>query len=571
MRAFLLAMCLAAAATAAEAQERPLADADLPRGVEEKLTAIIEHPDTRKITGEVTINEAQGGNVVVFNGPLTLGSKIDGQLIVVDGDVRFEAGAEVVGDVTVIGGEAFNLENATIGGTVTLYGEGFTPFDRDDRLLAVNSRTRRVYREDDHRDWGHSTLSLHTGWNYNRVEGLPIQFGPIIETSGRNPTRVEAHAIWRTEVSGPFESEDWGYALRAEQFFGGRRDFRLGGTFKSVIEPIEDWQLTKSEASLATFVLHSDYRDYFEREGWSAYARYAPRATGFSATVEYSVEDHTTQPARDPWTLFSNGDDWRLQPLVAEGRFRSVNAALQLDRRNDTDFPSAGFLVRAEVTRGTGGSLAIPAANPWSDAGALADAIPVNPRFTRGLVDARVYRRVGHDATLSLRAVGGGAFSNEALPPQFQHALGGAGSLPGYSLFSADCGARRSPVIRASAGENNSYYPYYGCDRIALFSAEYRGGFDFHFGGVNFWDDEEDADSDEWGWHVDANPNWIVFFDAARGWASREAELRGAADTPNLYDVGAGILLGDFGIYGAVPLTGTDRAMKFFIRLGARF
>ena len=64
---------------------------------------------------------------------------------------------------------------------------------------------------------------------------------------------------------------------------------------------------------------------------------------------------------------------------------------------------------------------------------------------------------------------------------------------------------------------------------------------------------------------------WIVFFDAARGWAHAGSESRGATDTRALYDVGAGILLGDLGIYGAVPLTGSDRGMKFFVRLGPRF
>jgi hypothetical protein len=47
--------------------------------------------------------------------------------------------------------------------------------------------------------------------------------------------------------------------------------------------------------------------------------------------------------------------------------------------------------------------------------------------------------------------------------------------------------------------------------------------------------------------------------------------LRGATDTETLYDVGAGIVLGDFGVYGAVPLTGDDRSLRFFVRLGARF
>jgi hypothetical protein len=136
--------------------------------------------------------------------------------------------------------------------------------------------------------------------------------------------------------------------------------------------------------------------------------------------------------------------------------------------------------------------------------------------------------------------------------------------LPGYSTLSVDCGARNVAVTTSAS--TAQFFPYYGCDRTALFSAEYRGGFDFHFGGLDVWDDD-----DEWNWDLDADPNWLVFFDAARGWAHAESEQRGAADTKTLYDVGAGILLGDFGVYAAVPLTGTERGPRFFIRLGPRF
>lgn len=568
MRIVALTMLLLAAGAAAEAQEHPLANADLPRGVEALLTAVIENPATRQITGEDTIAEPYTGDVAVFSGPLVLKAAIAGQLIMVDGNVYFEDGAAVSGDVTVVNGEAFGLERAVIGGTVTLYGEGFGWLRRGEKVLSVNSRTRRVYREDDRRNWGHSSFSIRTGWNYNRVEGLPLHFGPVIETSGSNPTRVEALAIWRTEVSSPFDTEDWGYALRGEQFVGGAHNFRVGGTFKSVIQPIEDWQLTKSEASLATFVLHSDFRDYFQREGWSAYARFTPRATGFSATLEYSDEDHLSQPARDPWTIFSGDHVWRLQPVVAEGRFRSVNAALKWDGRDDNDFPTAGFFVRGEVTRGLGGSLVLPPVfDPLADPLVAPQAVAFDEQFTRGLIDARVYRPVGRDGTLSFRLVGGGALGEKSLPPQFQHALGGAGSLPGYDLFSADCGARLTSGMRGGL-DAASYFGSYGCDRMAQFSAEYRGGFDLHFGGFNWRDDE---DEDDWGWRVDASPSWIVFFDAARGWAQPESRSRGATNTTALYDVGAGILLGDFGVYGAVPLNGSDRDMKFFIRLGPRF
>jgi hypothetical protein len=121
--------------------------------------------------------------------------------------------------------------------------------------------------------------------------------------------------------------------------------------------------------------------------------------------------------------------------------------------------------------------------------------------------------------------------------------------------------------VSTGDGSGTLFFPYYGCDRTALFSAEYRGGFDFHWGGFDVWDEE----NDDWDWDIDASPNWIVFFDAARGWAHADSELRGARDTETLYDVGAGILLGDVGIYTAVPLTGEDRGLRFFVRLGPRF
>jgi hypothetical protein len=244
---------------------------------------------------------------------------------------------------------------------------------------------------------------------------------------------------------------------------------------------------------------------------------------------------------------------------VAEGRLRTVRGELELDRRDHGDFASDGFLVRAELTRAVGGDLNL---RTHTDDVAFADD------FTHGLIDARVYRSVHRDATLSFRAVAGGVLTDRAAAPQFQHALGGAGSLPGYSLFSADCGARTS----FTSVNNETYFGSYGCDRFALFSAEYRGSFDLHFGD---WhddgEDEDDHDWDDWHWNFDASPDWILFFDGARGWAMEQSEERGARDTDALYDVGAGILLGDLGMYVAVPLTASDRGVKFFVRLGPRF
>jgi hypothetical protein len=561
MRLLLSTAFVLSAVSIASAQQRSIASAGLPHSVEARLLSIIEHPATRKISGAATISENHQGDVAAYNGPLTITGTVTGELIVVDGNVEFTEGSAVTGDVTLVGGDAIGIELADIGGTVTMYSEGFGLFrDREHRVYSVNKRNGRKYRDDDYRrNWGHSSFTVKTGWNYNRVEGLPVFFGPTIETAGRNPTRFEAHAIWRTEVSSPWDTEDLGYSLRIEQFLGGHRDLRIGGSLRSVVDPIESWQMNKVEASLAAFVLHDDYRDYFAREGWSGYVRYSPRATGVTAIVEYRDETHRSQAARDPWTLFDNSESWRLQPLIAEGDIRSINGSIEIDQRDDDDFATSGFFLRGEVSRSIDHDLTYSPIIAFPN-GAISS---FSEQFTSGLIDARIYQRVGYHSTLSFRLLGAGALTDAPLPPQFQRALGGAGSMPGYATFSANCGARNTAL---STTDGDLFFPYYGCNRTAMFSAEYRGGFDFHWGGLDVWDEEDD-----WDWDLSANPNWVVFFDAARGWAHDEAKLRGATDTETLYDVGAGILLGDFGLYGAVPLSGDDRSLRFFVRLGARF
>ncbi|MGH7506386.1 MAG: hypothetical protein ACRELX_12075, partial [Longimicrobiales bacterium] len=312
----------------------------------------------------------------------------------------------------------------------------------------------------------------------------------------------------------------------------------------------------------ATVVLHEDYRDYFERSGWSAYLRVAPEHSPFDAMVEYRDERHETAPVRSPWTLFNGDDLWRAQPLAAEGDVRLLTASARLDlaRDHDDDFAVSGWFIDLEATHRLAGELTL---SSIPVVGGDVNQTSFDEPFTTAVLDIRRYQRVGAKATLGLRAVGGGALDEQALPPQFQHALGGPGSLPGYARFAADCGARQAFVRRSDQALGQDFYASYGCDRFALFQAEYRGGFDLHFGG---------HDDDDGFWDADfGSPSWIVFFDAARGWSYGADGTGLATDTGGLYDAGAGIILGDFGVYGAVPLNERSRGFNVFIRLAPRF
>jgi hypothetical protein len=353
-----------------------------------------------------------------------------------------------------------------------------------------------------------------------------------------------------------------GYLARAEQFVGS--DVRFGVSTRSIVQPLDPWGVSDLEASLAAAFLHEDQRDYFEREGWSAYIRIAPRRSPLDVVVEYRDERQRTAAARDPWTLFNDDDVWRLQPVAAEGRLRSLNASVEVDLREGRGFIGDGWYFRAEAERGVDGELATP---PLTVPGLPVGTVrQFGSDFTTGLVDIRRYEPIGFHGSLALRFVGGGSFEDAPLAPQFQHALGGAGTLPGYDLLSADCGARSAigAVTTGVGGAGQSFYGGYGCDRFGLFQAEYRGGFDVRFG-----DRDDDRRGDRWPHSFHTNVDWTLFFDAAKGWRFDDSGDR--LDTGMLYDAGIGVILGDFGVYGAVPLTGDERNLRLFIRLGPRF
>lgn len=586
-------LCAAGALAAQEPAPRVEADTlerlDLPRDVAAALIDFFNRPTTLHFSGATRIPAERtiSGDVAVLGGPLVLGGRIDGRLVVINGDVELQPGAQVSGDLTVAGGVLSGVDGARVGGEIKVYTERLR-YRRDGGRLAQRPVwevwRRRGPPPARERAGGRRDFLFATGQSYNRVEGLPITFGPVIETASANPLRVRALGVYRTESGATLD--DLGYYLRAEQFFGGTRSVRLGGTLHSLVDPIEDWQLSDLENGLATFLLHRDYRDHYEREGGSAFARLEPRGTPFSLGVEGRWEDHRSVGAGDPWTLFGNRS-WRPQPLVAEGRLRSVALQTGLDTRNDRDQPSFGWYVQGRVERAYDTELRLP--QRYANGGSLVDppigGFPPLPterfgNFTTGLLDVRRYNRVGPDARLNFRVLAAGSLDGTALPPQRQHALGGEGSLPGYALFSRDCGARRSRVYRETGIDQGAedprtpYFPSYGCDAVALFQAEYRGDLDFrfHWSGRP-WDDEDDADAEDYsasdlGWS--ASPDWAVFLDAGRGWAFERDRLLGRRNEDFVLDLGVGLVLDGIGIYAAVPLRG-EGGVNFFVRLGARF
>ncbi|HUH13855.1 MAG TPA: polymer-forming cytoskeletal protein, partial [Longimicrobiales bacterium] len=346
---------------AGHAQQRAVREAGLPGPVERRLLMLLEAPDTRVRSGPGRLEAAERvpGALFVEGGTYAVAGRVEGDLVMLGGELVIEPGARVDGEVVVVNGSlSGEVDRLTALSVYRREGAGahaegharpdgrWRHGDEVDVEVRPSCREPRCRRGHDDRDdhgwehWDHPVtgdldLSLRVEESYNRVEGLPLLFGPVIHTAGRYPLRIEALGIWRS-VHGDLDTGDMGYLVRAEQrLLRGR--VRFGAGARSTIDAIEGWQLSDLESSLATLLFHSDRRDWYERTGWSAHATVAPRSLPLSATLEYRDEEHASVPVRDPWAL--GGGGWRAQPLVAEGALRSLVGSVEIDTRDSRRDP----------------------------------------------------------------------------------------------------------------------------------------------------------------------------------------------------------------------------------------
>lgn len=536
--------------------ERAIEASGLPRAMIDRLIRMVTDPATHRIDGDAQIpaDSLLPGNLVV-TGELQLAGRVRGDVLVLGGDAALEEGFEIGGDLTVIDGEIRGEERGRIGGVAAALERG--PVRAVPTEGGAEGRVALPIARDD--PSGASAQFELRGEGYNRVEGIPFLVGPSLTTGGEAPFRLEALLIWRTEHERDFGFDRQGWQVEAEQFLGGGRSLRLGAGVHSRVDPIEGRGMSDRENAWSTLLLRNDRRDHLEREGWKAFVRITPARLPLDARVEYREEEHRSVPAGDPWSIFGSDRDWRLQPLVAEGRHRALTTTFSLDTREGRRDPDSGWLVEGSWRRGLGGALALP---PVATDVGVPDA-----EGSSVTLDLRRYLRVGPGARLNLRLFGGGALGDAPLAPQHQVALGGIGTLPAHPEFAVSCGSRDQAAFVERGGVERAFLTGYGCDRWGLLQAELRGGMRVRTG---FGAPPEAIERSA---VLRAEPRWSVFFNGGRGWVVGDRPGSGRMDSPARYDAGVGLQLGGLGVYWAVPVADDagDGSSRFFVRLDRRF
>jgi len=522
---------------------------------------------TIRVIGAYDLEAGQevNGTVGVLNGPVVIAGRITGSLVAINADVRLLSGANIGRDLVVIGGTIRRDEGVTIGGEMRTQPELLHYSMVGDRIETTESMPGDWRPSFGRGMWGdrgdtYTELFFVAARTYNRVEGLPVLIGPRVRRT-TDWGRVEVEALGVVRTAGPIKWDRGtiGHDARASVRLGVDYGLVLSGRLFDVIEPVESWRLTESEAGLATFLVHQDFRDHYGRHG-SEGAVGGRIGEEVSLNLVFGSEQWRAVAARSPFTLLGDGQPWRVNPGMDVGRVEKLGVRLRVDTRERLSSPwTGGWYVNADIERGRGNI-----ARDTGSTAALDSPAPVN--YTRGFLDARRYTRLSPETALNLRLVSAGWLGGDPLPNQHRVSVGGPGSIEGYDFRRA---AHDADVFTCGGIANRPGRPAL-CDRIALAQIELRQ--EFSFGLVRT--DRED----EW-WRLGINTRgaWVLFADAGRGWSvdTGDPGIRHDAGIPDLSSfrtsIGAGVDFGSLGLYLAKATSSSREPMNLIVRLGRRF
>jgi hypothetical protein len=541
---------------------------ELAHAVVEEAVRFYNAPTTTHLVGRVRlpVGNTWLGNVAVRNGPALIGGRVDGTLLVLNGNVTLDSTAEITGDLMIVGG-VLSGPRERVAGAIRVYAEplpyrlvGDTLVHAPDLARRFSLAARYIFGSGTSR----SSLVLATGGTYNRVEGLPIVAGPTLDLALRRGValRLAAVGVFRTARSISGECCDLGYNARAELRLGDRRPVSLMLRGFDLVTPVEDWGLRANEVGWEAFLVRRDYRDYYRNSGVGARITWQAEAP-LTFGLELRRERQGTLTARDPWTLSRTGRPWRPNPPVDNGHYTTVTPSLTLDTRNDRSQPTSGWYLRATFDIANSDDARPAAGFPVSvrDSTALLGSY----RYTRAFFDLRRYNRLSAQGRLNLRLVLAGWTGGDPLPLQKRLSIGGPEPLPGYDFRQGACNALATSAVFAGT-------KVAACDRVIVVQAEYRG----HVA-LRTRYDPETGEGGGLGYVTRflSGPDFVVFGDAGQAWLVGAGPGRvPSGQLPNLdswqADLGFGVDWGGFGMYVAKAVT-AGQPVRLTARLEHRF
>ncbi|HUP18779.1 MAG TPA: BamA/TamA family outer membrane protein [Gemmatimonadota bacterium] len=414
---FVPATALLAQAPAVELDPRlPTATARILRSALESRDALVTGEDTTIERGALHL-----GSIVQIGGRLLIEGRVTDDVVAVGSEVTLRPGAEIGGDLTVLGGMLNGSTMAQVRGRQTWLREEPVRVDRTDpdRIYVAYEARPAGFPIEPKGIWG---IVVH---EYNGVDGLAFGLAAgLKDLPGQPRTELAFGPVFRSERG----DVGWDVVALREIPPAG---ITIGGRVHSITDTHQRWQRGDLANSFLSVVLADDDRTYFERTGYELWGERSFVRWPVTVRLRWRDDEYGSLESVEPFALFDGSGDegdrpndgeppeldedgWPVNPPIDEGRGRALGLRAAFDSRNVPEYPTRGILVSAQVDQ-------------WGFGG--------DYDFQWGLGDARLWVPLGGRSYAAVRAMGGGLLGDGELPSQFLWRLGGAGSLAGYDAL----------------------------------------------------------------------------------------------------------------------------------------
>jgi hypothetical protein len=231
-----------------------------------------------------------------------LSSRVQGDVVVVGGDLFLRAGSEVSGRAVAIGGGVHRTSLGRVGGPVESYLDDRYAISESSGRIVLSYEGRRADRPPIFQLAGLQGLLIPS---YDRVDGVSLPVGALV-TAGDRLVELQPMATYRSRIG----TVDPGIALRVAPERGVRLEADAGRSTRTN----DSWIYSDLLNSAATLAFGNDTRNYF-------------RAVGGTARIIAHVERTTVT-----FEPFVGGRYEKVRPITAIGNVYSFSGRTSLER-----------------------------------------------------------------------------------------------------------------------------------------------------------------------------------------------------------------------------------------------
>lgn len=365
-----------------------------------------------EVTGDTLLSKETvvEGNLLVKNGTLTVAGKIQGNTTVYNGDLIVLSSGIIEGNAQVINGSIRKEEGAQILGfeETTISRKAYSQRTTRKRLFHTSTRFEVP--------WEYEITDFDQFiFRYNRVESIFLGLGSDKKYYWDGSRKWNAYGF----IGWGFKSHKWRTLLGLNRQFQYRIDdlhdgiIDIGVEGYSLTDTKDAWRISPLENTLSALLIHEDFRDYFQRNGFTIYTGHYVNSASLKTELKfgYHSDRYETMPNRVDWAFFGGKKTFRLNPPIDDGKIRSffIFGGLSTVEKTNNGPEGWNLLGSAEFSRRSLGS----------DFG-----------FDHYIIDVRRFQPLDSYESINIRFRAGTGAGN--IPAQKNFELGGLGTLNAF-------------------------------------------------------------------------------------------------------------------------------------------